>query len=151
MANRRTRLDSLLKIGIDAHGGLNAWNQFENLRASVSIGGALWEQKQLPGLFNNSRIDLKLRQQCSNRGLVANVAAHKSIARILIQAGEIFDIAGVGQGIEYDHAPFSSVRQPVPNEIRADKAGPTRNEHITRHEVHPASCANCAANVAQGL
>ena len=63
MANRRTRLDSLLKIAIDAHGGLNAWNQFENLRASVSIGGALWEQKQLPGLFNNSRIDLKLRQQ----------------------------------------------------------------------------------------
>ena len=56
-------MDSLLKIAIDAHGGLNAWNQFENLRASVSIGGALWEQKQLPGLFNNSRIDLKLRQQ----------------------------------------------------------------------------------------
>src|SRR4029077_4093636 len=63
MANRRTRLDSLLKIAIDAHGGLNAWNQFENLLASVSIGGALWEQKELPGLFNNSRIDLKLRQQ----------------------------------------------------------------------------------------
>ena len=58
MANRRTRLDSLLKIAIDAHGGLNAWNQFENLRASVSIS-ALWEQKQLPGLFNNSRIDLE--------------------------------------------------------------------------------------------
>jgi hypothetical protein len=56
-------LDNLLKIATDAHGGLNAWNQFEGLRASVSIGGALWNQKQLPGLFNNSRIDLKLRQQ----------------------------------------------------------------------------------------
>jgi len=56
-------LDNLLKIATDAHGGLNAWNQFESLRASVSIGGALWDQKQLPGLFNNSRVDLKLRQQ----------------------------------------------------------------------------------------
>ena len=63
MPSRRTRLDNLLKIAIEAHGGLNAWNQFESLRASVSIGGALWDQKQLPGLFNNSRIDLKLRQQ----------------------------------------------------------------------------------------
>ena len=62
MPNRRTRLDNLLKIAIEAHGGLNAWNQFESLRASVSIGGALWDQKQLPGLFNNSRVDLKLRQ-----------------------------------------------------------------------------------------
>ena len=63
MPNRRARLDNLLKIATDAHGGLNAWNQFESLRASVSIGGALWEQKELSGLFNNSRIDLKLRQQ----------------------------------------------------------------------------------------
>jgi hypothetical protein len=36
-------LDNLLKIAIEAHCGLNAWNQFESLRASVSIGGALWE------------------------------------------------------------------------------------------------------------
>ena len=40
MPNRRTRLDNLLKIAIEAHGGLNAWNQFESLRASVSSGGA---------------------------------------------------------------------------------------------------------------
>jgi hypothetical protein len=56
-------VDNLLQIAIEANGGLNAWNQFESLRASVSIGGELWEQKGLPGLFNNSRIDLQLRQQ----------------------------------------------------------------------------------------
>jgi hypothetical protein len=56
-------LDNLLSLAIEAHGGLNAWNQFETLRASVSIGGALWDQKQLPGLFSNSQVDLKLRQQ----------------------------------------------------------------------------------------
>jgi hypothetical protein len=62
-------VDNLLQIAIEAHGGLKAWNQFESLRASVSIGGALWEQKELPGLFNNSRIDLKLRQQHVITGL----------------------------------------------------------------------------------
>jgi hypothetical protein len=56
-------VDNLLQIAIEAHGGLNAWNQFESLRATVSMGGAHWEQKGLPGLFNNSRIDLQLRQQ----------------------------------------------------------------------------------------
>ena len=56
-------MDNLLKIAIEAHGGLNAWNQFESLRASVSIGGAFWDQKELPGLFNNGRTDLKLRRQ----------------------------------------------------------------------------------------
>ena len=56
-------MDNLLKIAIEAHGRLNALNQFESLRASVSIVGVLWDQKELPGLFNNSRIDLNLRQQ----------------------------------------------------------------------------------------
>jgi hypothetical protein len=54
-------VDNLLQIAIEAHGGLHALNQFESLRATVFIGGEHWEQKGL--LFNNSRIDLQLRQQ----------------------------------------------------------------------------------------
>jgi hypothetical protein len=56
-------LDNLLKFVIEAHGGLNAWNKFESLRAGVSIGGALSDLKQLPGLFKNTRVELKLRYQ----------------------------------------------------------------------------------------
>ena len=56
-------MDSLLKLALDAHGGLSAWNSFQKLTANVSIGGALWDQKQLPGLFNNSRVELMLRDQ----------------------------------------------------------------------------------------
>jgi hypothetical protein len=56
-------LDSLLKLALQAHGGLNAWNKFESLQATVSIGGALWDQKQLPGLFKNTRVELKLQHQ----------------------------------------------------------------------------------------
>ena len=33
------------------------------MKANVSIGGALWDQKQLPGLFKNARIELKLAYQ----------------------------------------------------------------------------------------
>ena len=56
-------MDSLLKVAIEAQGGLNAWNKLESLQANVSIGGALWDQKQLPGLFKNARVELKLQNQ----------------------------------------------------------------------------------------
>jgi hypothetical protein len=56
-------LDDLLNLALEAHGGLNAWNKIQDLRAKVSIGGALWDQKGLPGLFNNTRFDLELRSQ----------------------------------------------------------------------------------------
>jgi hypothetical protein len=38
MPSRRERLDKLLKFVLEAHGGLNAWNKFQSLRANVSIG-----------------------------------------------------------------------------------------------------------------
>jgi hypothetical protein len=56
-------LDNLLKVAIEAHGGSNAWNKLQSLHVHVSIGGALWDLKQLPGLFKNTRVDLKLRDQ----------------------------------------------------------------------------------------
>jgi hypothetical protein len=56
-------LNSLLKTALDAHGGLNAWNRFEALDAHVSIGGALWDLKQLPGVFNSAHVELKLRSE----------------------------------------------------------------------------------------
>ena len=56
-------MDSLLKLALEAHGGLQAWNKLRSLHANVSIRGALWDQKQLPGLFKNTRVELKLRDQ----------------------------------------------------------------------------------------
>jgi hypothetical protein len=61
--SRRKRLDNLLKLALEAHGGLSAWDKLQSLRANVSIGGALWDLKQVPGLFKNTRVDLKLRYQ----------------------------------------------------------------------------------------
>lgn len=56
-------MDRLRKFALEAHGGLNAWNKLQSLHANVSIGGALWDLKQLPGLFKNTRVELKLHSQ----------------------------------------------------------------------------------------
>jgi hypothetical protein len=56
-------LDNLLAFPIEAHGGLNAWNKLQSLHANVSIGGALWDLKGLPGLFKNTHVELKLHSQ----------------------------------------------------------------------------------------
>jgi hypothetical protein len=61
--SRRKRLDNLLKFALEAHGGLRAWDKLQTLHANVSIGGVLWDLKQLPGLFKNTRVELKLRYQ----------------------------------------------------------------------------------------
>ena len=56
-------MDKLLRIAIEAHGGLNAWNQFESLRASVSIGMRFGNKKNFalarlpkPGPFRDFNI-----------------------------------------------------------------------------------------------
>ena len=56
-------LDNLLTFVVEAHGGLNAWNKLRTLHAKVSIGSALWEQKGLPGIFKNTRVQLELPSQ----------------------------------------------------------------------------------------
>jgi hypothetical protein len=56
-------LDNLLQFALEAHGGLSGWDKFQSLYAKASIGGALWDLKQIPGLFKNTRVDLKLRNQ----------------------------------------------------------------------------------------
>ena len=56
-------MNSLLKVAQEAHGGLKAWGKLQSLQANVSIGGALWDQKQLTGLFKDARVELKLAYQ----------------------------------------------------------------------------------------
>ena len=56
-------MDKLLKLAVEAHGGLGAWNRLRTLKANVSIGGALWDLKNLAGLFQNTRVDVKLHHQ----------------------------------------------------------------------------------------
>jgi hypothetical protein len=44
-------MNDLLAFAVNAHGGLERWNGFTKLRAEVSVGGAIWDFKQQPGLL----------------------------------------------------------------------------------------------------
>jgi hypothetical protein len=44
-------MNDLLALALEAHGGLKRWNEFKTLEAALSIGGAIWQAKQQPGLL----------------------------------------------------------------------------------------------------
>ena len=74
MPNRRTRLDDLLKIAIKAHGGLNAWNQFESLRAMRAIYPlfrVLFPNQVIPADdLARAMVDVAVRETGKTGGLV---------------------------------------------------------------------------------
>jgi hypothetical protein len=50
--------DDLLTFALEAHGGLDRWNAFTTLQAEVSIGGAIWDFKQQPGLLRDKIFEI---------------------------------------------------------------------------------------------
>jgi hypothetical protein len=52
-------MNDLLGFAVQAHGGLAAWNAFDSLELKVSIGGAIWDFKQNPGLLRDVTYDMK--------------------------------------------------------------------------------------------
>jgi hypothetical protein len=47
-------MDDLLKLAIEAHGGLEHWREFNVVRANASITGALWHLKGQADVLNNA-------------------------------------------------------------------------------------------------
>jgi hypothetical protein len=56
-------MNSLLERAVDAHGGLDRWNQFTALEAKLSIGGAIWSSKQQPGLLTNVTYEIETHEE----------------------------------------------------------------------------------------
>ena len=46
-------MNDLLAFAIDSHGGLDRWRSFTRLSTELSVGGAIWEIKQQPGLLTD--------------------------------------------------------------------------------------------------
>jgi hypothetical protein len=65
---------------------------------------------------------LVLRQQAGYQGGVANVALHEDVARIALQAGQVVQVACVGEFVEIKHRLFAGGK-PVKNKVGADEAG----------------------------
>ena len=56
-------MDNLLKLAIEAHGGLERWHQFKVVRANVSITGAVWHLKGQPDVLKNVQVVAQLDRQ----------------------------------------------------------------------------------------
>jgi hypothetical protein len=56
-------MNDLLTLAVKAHGGLDRWNQFTSVKASVSVGGALWHVKGQPDALKHIRVDAHLREE----------------------------------------------------------------------------------------
>jgi hypothetical protein len=56
-------MSNLLDFALEAHGGLKRWNEFETLRADLSIGGAIWDLKQQPGLLTDKTFTIKTHEE----------------------------------------------------------------------------------------
>jgi hypothetical protein len=56
-------MDNLLKLAIEAHGGLERWLQFNVVRANASITGTLWHLKGQPDVLKNVRVVAQLHRQ----------------------------------------------------------------------------------------
>jgi hypothetical protein len=51
-------MNDLLAFAIDAHGGLDRWNEFKRLKAELSVDGAIWHLKQQPGLLTDKLFEI---------------------------------------------------------------------------------------------
>src|ERR1700722_17019012 len=56
-------MSDLLEMAVEAHGGIKRWNEFNTLRAELSIGGAIWEVKQQPGLLSNKTFEIQTKEE----------------------------------------------------------------------------------------
>jgi len=56
-------MDNLLKLAIEAHGGLKRWNKLIMVRANASITGALWHLKGRPDVLKNVQVVARLHRQ----------------------------------------------------------------------------------------
>ena len=68
-----------------------------------------------------------LGQQLRQQRTVADVALHKGVAWVVLQAGQVFQVAGVGELVQVEHW-LIYLRQPVQHKVAADETGTARNE-----------------------
>jgi hypothetical protein len=56
-------MNDLLQVAVNAHGGLERWNQLKTVKASVSITGAIWQLKGKPDVLQDITIEAELHKE----------------------------------------------------------------------------------------
>ncbi|MHA4847244.1 hypothetical protein ACX0G7_23980 [Flavitalea antarctica] len=67
-------MNDLIKLAIDAHGGLDRWRQFYNVSAHLEVGGLLWGMKGHAGVIESVDVKLNLLEQKTSH--IPNSAWH---------------------------------------------------------------------------
>jgi hypothetical protein len=60
---RELEMDELLKFALKAYGGLKRWTELTEIKADLSVTGALWQVKNQVDTLKHIRIEADLRQQ----------------------------------------------------------------------------------------
>jgi hypothetical protein len=56
-------MSDLLALALEAHGGIQRWQELKSLRVSAAIGGAMWGLKGQSGILNQVTAQIDCRQQ----------------------------------------------------------------------------------------
>src|SRR5436853_3785618 len=56
-------MNDLAELAIDAHGGLDRWNQYRTLSADLEVGGVLWPLKGQAGVLDEATVTVGLTDQ----------------------------------------------------------------------------------------
>lgn len=52
-------MSDLLALAVEAHGGMQRWDEFKTLRTELSVAGAIWSIKQQPGLLADKIFEIE--------------------------------------------------------------------------------------------
>jgi hypothetical protein len=88
-------MNDLLQLAVDAHGGLDRWNELQSLQTELSITGAIWRIKGKPDVFSDVTLTADLHSQRVTMTPVAGAGTQSVLAgrRLSLErtAGEVLE------------------------------------------------------------
>jgi hypothetical protein len=70
-------MNDLLQVAVNAHGGLERWNQLKTVKASVSITGGIWQVKGEPDSSCQHHLARVFRRNIAWEITVRHISARK--------------------------------------------------------------------------
>ena len=71
-------MNDLLKLTIEAHGGLENWNKYEHVSARIICGGITWEMKQQSGILDDIYVTSSIKKEFTSHYPFINEEWHTS-------------------------------------------------------------------------
>jgi hypothetical protein len=98
-------MNALLKAAIEAHGGLERWNQLDSVSARLIQGGALWALKGQPGVLDDVVVTASLHEERVSHRPFGAADRHSSFTpeRVAIETGD----ATVVEALDQPRASFA--------------------------------------------